>query len=175
MRAPVDVEKLQRFMVALGRRCRGPGRVYLVGGATALLYGWRTSTADVDLELDPEPEGAFEAIGELKNELDINVELAAPSHFIPEVPGWRDRSRFIATRGEVSFLHYDLVAQALAKLERGADRDLDDVRAMVGEELVAPTELRDALKAIEGELLRYPRIDPETFVADVERFLESLR
>lgn len=175
MRAPVDAEKLQRFMEALGKRCRGPGRVYLVGGATALLHGWRPMTADVDLELDPEPDGAFEAIAKLKNELDINVELAAPSHFIPEVPGWQERSVFIDLYGEVGFLHYDLVSQALAKLERGSDRDLADVRAMIAAGLVTPESVRDGFAAIESRLVRFPRIDPESYGEDVRRFLESVQ
>jgi hypothetical protein len=43
-----------------------------------VLVGWRGTTIDVDLKMSPEPEGAFEAIAALKDELDINVELAAP-------------------------------------------------------------------------------------------------
>lgn len=66
----------------LGRRARGSGRVYLTGGATALLHGWHTSTVGIDLKLDPEPAGAFEAIAELKDELDVNVELAAPDQLL---------------------------------------------------------------------------------------------
>jgi len=118
MRGTVDRAKLERFLAELGRRARGPGRVYLTGGATALLHGWRTSTVDVDVKLDPEPAGAFEAIAELKEELDLNVELAAPDQFVPPVPGWRERSVFIARHGSVDFFHFDPLSQALAKLAR---------------------------------------------------------
>jgi hypothetical protein len=48
--------------------------------------GWRDSTIDVDLSFDPEPDGVFDAIPALKRELSINVELASPLDFIPEVP-----------------------------------------------------------------------------------------
>jgi hypothetical protein len=85
VRAPVDAERLERFMRELGRRARGPGKVYLTGGATAVLLGWRASTVDVDIKMDPEPAGAFEAIAKLKNEFDINVELASPDHFLPSM------------------------------------------------------------------------------------------
>jgi hypothetical protein len=34
---------------------REHGRIYLTGGATALLYGWRSTTIDVDLKANPEP------------------------------------------------------------------------------------------------------------------------
>lgn len=67
MRGTVDRATLERFLSELGRRARGPGRVYLTGGGTALLYGWRRSTVDIDLKLDPEPTGAFDAIAELKD------------------------------------------------------------------------------------------------------------
>ena len=43
----------------------------------------------------------------LKDELDINVELASPDHFIPAVPGWRDRSLLIGQEGRIRFFHYD--------------------------------------------------------------------
>ena len=76
-------------MEAFGREATGPGRVYLTGGSTAVLEGWREATVDVDLKLDPEPAGAFEAIAHLKDTLDINVELAAPDQFVPPLPGWQ--------------------------------------------------------------------------------------
>jgi hypothetical protein len=101
MRSETDKRKLQDFMVALGRRVHGPGRIYLTGGATALLHGWRRTTIDIDLKPDPEPPGLFEALAVLKDELDINVELAAPDQFIPALPGWRERSRLIGQVHEV--------------------------------------------------------------------------
>jgi hypothetical protein len=39
------------------------------GGATAVLFGWRNTTVDVDLKLEPEPAGVLEA---------LLVEIAAP-------------------------------------------------------------------------------------------------
>ena len=66
MRAETDKAKVEAFMTALGRRVEGPGRIYFAGGATALLYGWRTSTIDIDLKADPEPPKFFEAIAILK-------------------------------------------------------------------------------------------------------------
>src|ERR1051326_1384897 len=119
MRTPLTVEKLNRFMDELGRRSKSPGTIYLTGGSTALLLGVREQTLDVDLKLDPEPQGAFEAIAMLKRELQINVELAAPDQFIPELPDWRDRSSLIKTVGLVQFRHYDYYSQALSKIERG--------------------------------------------------------
>ena len=163
MRAETDREKIERFMTALGASVRGGGRIYLTGGGTAVLYGWRETTIDLDIKAEPEPAHFFEAIAELKEAIDLNVELAAPDDFIPELPGWRDRSIFIARRSALDFYHYDLYSQALAKIERGHARDLDDVRAMLTMRLIERAKLKDLFRAIEPKLARYPAIDPKTF------------
>lgn len=59
MRDLATADSVRQFVQALGRACTGPGCVNLVGGATAVLLGWRNTTVDIDLKLDPEPEGAF--------------------------------------------------------------------------------------------------------------------
>src|ERR1017187_1001217 len=131
MRAETGLAKLKSFMVALGKHVRGKGRIYLTGGATAVLHGWRPMTIDIDIKPEPEPAGLFEAIALLKDELDINVELASPDQFIPAIPGWPERSLFIALHGLIEFYHYDPYGQALAKLQRGHERDLQDVQSLL--------------------------------------------
>lgn len=163
MRGETDKIKLQQFLAALGQRVRGPGSVFLAGGGTALLIGWREMTIDIDLKAMPEPPGFFEAIAELKDELDVNVELASPDDFIPELPGWRERSLFIARHGEVDFFHYDPVSQALGKIERGHARDLLDVTAMLERKMVTPEQLWESYLAIEPVLIRFPAIHPPSF------------
>jgi hypothetical protein len=64
-------------------------------------------TIDIDLKPDPEPPGFFEALPHLKEELDINIELACPDQFIPALPGWRERSLFVRREGPLEFFHYD--------------------------------------------------------------------
>lgn len=73
MRANIDTQKLERLMQVLGREAQGSGCIYFTGGASALLIGWRKSTVDVDLRLDPEPPGIFQAIAKLKQELNITI------------------------------------------------------------------------------------------------------
>jgi hypothetical protein len=170
MRSETDKAKLEAFMVALGNRVRGPGQVYLAGGATALAYGWRVTTIDIDLKPDPEPPGLFEALASLKDELDINVELAAPDHFIPAIPGWRERSLFIARYGHVDFFHYDPYGQALAKLQRRHDRDLVDVHAFRQVGMIQKERLLEMFNVIKSNLIRYPAIDPVRFESAVIAF-----
>jgi hypothetical protein len=174
-RAHVDRAKLERFMVELGRRVRGPGRVYLTGGATALWVGWRETTVDVDLKLDPEPPGAFEAIAALKEDLDLNVELASPDQFLPAVPGWRERSVHVGRYGPVDFFHFDYVSQALAKLARAHDRDTADVEAMLRRGLVSVAALLEAFERIAPELVRFPGVDARALEQRVTAFAERFR
>jgi hypothetical protein len=142
--------------------------VYLTGGATALLEGWRTSTVDVDLALVPDQDELLRAIPRLKDDLQINVELAAPSDFIPALPGWEERSRFVVQEGLLAVYEYDFYAQALSKIERGHTRDREDVRAMLSRGLVTRDRLESLFSAIEPTLYRYPAIDAATFRRAVE-------
>src|SRR5207237_6372455 len=103
MRRKVTEETLRKFMRELAAAARSPGKVYFTGGATALLLGFREQTIDIDLKLDPEPEGAFDAIASLKNRLDLNVELASPDDFIPAPADWREKSRHIVLIGPLEF------------------------------------------------------------------------
>ncbi len=168
MRELADEARIRRFLAALGAAADRDGRAYLTGGATAVLVGWRDSTIDVDVCLVPETDALLRAIQRLKDELAVNVELASPSDFIPVLPGWEDRSVFVAREGRLSFYHFDLVAQALAKLERGHAHDLVDVRAMLERGLVDVDAARSYFGAIEGDLYRFPAIDPSAFRSRVE-------
>jgi hypothetical protein len=170
MRPPIDISRLEKFMAAMGRKTKGPGTIYLTGGATALLHGWRAMTVDVDIKADPEPAGYFESIAGIKDELSLNVELASPPDFIPELPGWRQRCLFIARHGELDFYHYDPYSQALSKLERGHSRDLADVEAMLHGGLIQKTLLLDLFRQIEPDLIRYPALDPASFRKTVRAF-----
>jgi hypothetical protein len=158
-------------MRALGAAADAETTAYLTGGTTAVLYGWRDTTIDVDLVFVPESEGLLRAIPRLKEELRVNVELASPADFIPLPAGWEDRSPFVATEGRVTFRHFDPYSQALAKLERAHPRDLADVHAMVAAGLVDPGRALERYAEIELQLYRFPAIDPPSFRRRVEREL----
>jgi hypothetical protein len=170
VRLDADKAKLEAFMEALGKRVGGPGTVYLTGGATALLFGWREKTIDIDIKAEPEPPGFFEAIAELKDTLDTNVELASPDLFIPEVAGWRERSAFIRRVGEVDFRHFNFFSQVLAKLERGHERDMNDVLEFKKQRLVDSKKLLELFTQIRPQLRKFPAIDELSFAKTVEVF-----
>ncbi len=169
-RSPSNRRKVCEFLRFVGANTRG-GRVFLNGGASAVIVGWRDLTVDVDLKLDPEPAGIFESIAEAKETLDMNVELAAPDDFVPALPGWQSRSRFIARHGTTDFLHYDFYAQALAKIARDFGPDRLDVLAMYRLQLIELREMLSLFQGIEPDLKRYPAIDPQRYRRKVESAL----
>ncbi len=128
---------------------------------------------DVDIKADPEPPGFFESIASIKDELSLNVELASPSDFIPELPEWRERSLFVSRHSLLDFYHYDPYSQALSKLERGHSRDLADVEAMLRDELIRKDLLLELFLKIEPMLIRYPSLDPKSFRSIVESFCKG--
>lgn len=168
MRELADAERIRRFMQALGRVADDDGAAYFTGGATAVLVGWRKTTIDIDLKLVPESDRLLRTLPRLKDELSINVELAAPADFIPVPEGWEDRSVFVERVRRLSFFHFDPYAQALAKLERAHAQDLEDVEALLERQLVEPGRACAYFDEIERELYRYPAVDPRAFRRRVE-------
>ena len=47
MRSEADKTKILNFITALGNRVKGAGKIFLTGGATALLFGWRDMTVGI--------------------------------------------------------------------------------------------------------------------------------
>ena len=150
-------------MRELGSEADRSARLYFTGGATAVLLGWRPSTIAVDVKMEPELDRLFRAFPKIKEKLEINIELAAPDQFIPALPGWEERSTFIAQEGALSFYHYDFYAQALSKIQRWHAQDRIDVREMIDRGLINRNELRERFEQIESQLYRYPAIDPAAF------------
>jgi hypothetical protein len=173
MRDKVNAEALEQFMKALGRAGKINARIYFVGGATAVLLGWRETTIDIDLKLVPEVNEILKALPQLKERLHLNVELASPDDFIPALPGWEERSEYITRQGTIDFFHYDFYAQALAKIERGHNTDILDVQQMIERGLVERSRLMEFFSQIEDRLYKYPAIDAKSFRSAVERFVKS--
>ncbi|MGH2835228.1 MAG: DUF6036 family nucleotidyltransferase [Solirubrobacteraceae bacterium] len=171
MRADADKARIDRLLTELGKHGRGGDRIYVAGGTSAVEVGWREFTQDVDIRIESATdEPLLRAIASLKERLDVNVELASPLDFLPAPPNWADRSPFIARFGAVDVYHVDFALQALAKLERGLDRDLRDLAAMLDLKLTSREAIRDTFESIEPELYRFPAIDAEELRSLVQAF-----
>ena len=159
-------------MEELARCAQSKGKVYFTGGATALLLGMREQTIDLDIKFAPEPRGVFEAIGGLKNQLDLNVELAAPDDFIPVTDDWQEKSIFIKAVGPLEFYHFDLRAQALSKIERGHHQDLNDAKSFLAQGKITKEQYWAYFLEVKPKLIRYPAIDAIVLERKVKEFLE---
>ena len=169
MREAVTESRVRAFMRAIAAEAHEPGRIYIAGGASAVLRGWRDSTLDVDITIVPENDRILRAIPDVKERLQVNVELASPADFVPALNGWEERSIFIAREGSVSFHHFDFYTQALSKIERAHRKDLLDVDSMIRDGLVDPRRLLALFEEAAGSLFRYPAVDPKSLRAAVER------
>jgi uncharacterized nucleotidyltransferase DUF6036 len=171
VRSPVDSDRIRALARELARVTRRETTIYLTGGATAVIEGWRASTVDVDLRLEPDSDDLLRRISTVKDELGVNVELASPPDFIPELPGWRERSPFVFQEGSIVVPHFDPYSQALSKIERGFTQDLEDVASMVSSGLIDPERAQQLFAEIEPDIFRYPAIDAAAFRAKVVRAL----
>jgi hypothetical protein len=159
MRADLTRERLRALMEEIARTApRGrPFRVYLVGGGTAVMAGWRASSVDADVCADD--DAVFRDIQGIKERLDVNVELARPEHFVPPLPGSNDRHVFLETIEDVSFYHYDPYAQVLSKVVRGFARDVADARCFLESGMVEAGTLRALVERIpDAAYARYPSL-----------------
>lgn len=172
MSHPVDEQRIRALARELAGVAREPVRMYLSGGSTAVLEGWRDSTVDVDLRFEPESDELLRALPALKDRLEIDIKLVAPPDFIPELPGWRVRSPLVFREGNVEVRQFDLYSQALSKIERGSEQDVADVRTMIARGLLEPSLLIELFDAIEPELYRYPALDPPAFRRKLDAALE---
>lgn len=169
MRKPVTPERLEKFLAALGARVRHPARVILTGGASMLRRGLRGETVDVDLVYEVDPRFDTEialAIRDLKNDLDINVELAEPGQFIPVPRGRRARFDDGGRYGDIDVYLDDPYTIALSKLDRGSESDLRDVRLLVSAKLVDLAELEAKAREIASpETPGFLRVDLDRLLA----------
>jgi hypothetical protein len=173
LRDAADADRIRRLARELGRIVSPGTRMYLTGGATAVLEGWRDSTVDIDVRFEPDSDAALNRVSELKEELALNVELASPLDFLPPLPGWEERSRFRFREGNLEVFDFDPYSQALSKLQRGFELDREDVDSMVRSGQVEPPRLRELFEAIEPELFRFPAVDPASLRGAVESLAQG--
>ncbi len=174
MREELTRERLILLMKELARTAprRGPFRVYIIGGGTAVYLGWRRSSIDVDLFCDQ--PAVFRDIQAIKERLNMNVEFARPEDFVPPLKGSDDRHIFIDKVGAVAFYHYDPYAQLLSKVVRGFQRDMDDAHEFVRSGMVDAGRFRDLVASIpDTAYARYPTLSRDGVEDAVEAFLKT--
>lgn len=165
-REPVNRERIERFLEEMGKRYRGGGRLYLVGGTQMVYAGFRGQTEDVDytVQLEGDHQEFIAAVRSLIRDLNISVEPAGPGDFIPLPSGWEARSRFIGRYGRLDAYTFDPISTALSKIERGSGRDIDDVLTLLRRGVIDLSELQAAFQQI------LPRLETESLRVDEADF-----
>jgi len=180
MRPDVARTDIEQFLHDLGRMVRHPGRIYLAGG-TALVHclvrGANARTADIDLKLDVTDLNEVEnAVRQLKVRLAVNVEIASPADFIPLPTTWEAHSRYVGRYGPLDVFYFDFTTLALAKIERGQARDLQDIALLKQQGLIERAELEGAFQEILPQIGhgRFFNIDPTLFAQKFAAAVQSL-
>ncbi len=168
--------EITAFLRELGRRFKGSGSLFLVGGSMLVYQGYRPRTVDIDyrVELVTGDDGEFiQALRATQRLINLNVEAASPADFIPLPQGWRERSTFLTQEGGLTIYAFDPLSTALAKIERGQQRDIDDVLALCRTKALSVDEIiagfEDIAPRIEREAL--PRVHEDDFRRKVEVFV----
>lgn len=144
--------------------------MYVVGGGTAVLEGWRKSTIDADLY--SEDDALFRDIQGIKERLGLNIEFARPEDFVPPLAGTAERHVFVEKVGRVSLFHYDPYAQLLSKVVRGFHRDMEDARSFLASGMVEAKRFRSLVKSIpDAAYARCPTLSREAVNEAIDTFL----
>jgi hypothetical protein len=171
MRAELTPQRLRALMEAIAQSApRRAFRVFFVGGATAVIAGWRAMSVDADLFA--EDDAVFRDIQGIKERLDVNGEFARPEQFVPPLRGSEGRHVFVEAVGRVSYYHYDPYSQVFAKLVRGLERDVEDARDFLKSGMVEPGRLRSLVEAIpDSAYAKYPSLSRAAATFAVDAFL----
>jgi hypothetical protein len=170
MRPNVDKARIEDFLKNLGRIFRKPGRLYLVGGAALVHLGVRTgSTMDIDIEISGENEGEMiEAIRQLIQQMNINIEFASPHDFMPLPKHWLTQSQYVGRYGAIDVFYFDFYSIALSKMQRGSTLDINDVKLLLQQRIITLEGLDTAYQEVFAQLGKSSyrkKLDPQQFAA----------
>ena len=116
------------FLERLGNSYPRQASLYLLGGSALILLGSTRETLDIDYVGDDDHKDEFQlAIEETARELGLDTEAVPIDRFIPLPEGSERRSIHIGQFGKVNVHVFDPYSIALSKLDRGSDRDLEDL------------------------------------------------
>ncbi len=181
MRHSATRADIEKFLKALGKAFRKPGRLYIAGGAALVHMGLRSgSTLDIDVVIEATDEDEMvTAIRRLVEQMQLNIEFSSPGDFIPLPSQWMAQARYIGRYGSIDAFYFDFYSLALSKISRGSDRDLIDVKLLVQQKIITLEGLDTAYNEVLPRMGKRPYInlDPQKFAeryANVRQQLQQL-
>jgi hypothetical protein len=167
MRNNATKADIEKFLNALGKVFRKPGRLYLAGGAALVHMGLRPgSTLDIDVVIETTAEDEMvKAIRQLVEQMQLNIEFSSPEDFIPLPSQWMAHAKYIGRYGSLDAFYFDFYSLALSKISRGSDRDLIDIKLLVQQKIITMEELDAAYQEVLPRMGKRPYINlnPQKF------------
>lgn len=151
---------------------KSPWDVYFSGGATAVMLGLRKTTIDVDIYFEPDEMQMYKAIQMLKEKLNMNIELASPFDFIPPLPYWKERSIFVTEVKKARFFHLDLYSKIIAKVQRGWEQDVEDVRGFL-KTGIDKLKMKQLFSHIKPGFIKFPSVNVNILEKKLNDFLNG--
>ncbi|GMV34985.1 MAG: hypothetical protein DCC59_15670 [Chloroflexi bacterium] len=143
----VSKQTVFEFLERLGSRYPRSETLSLLGGSAMLLLGSLRETMDIDYVGDDIHKNEFQIlIEEIANELGLDTEAVPIDRFIPLPEGNEQRKIQIGQFGKVTVYVIDPYSIALSKLDRGSDRDLEDIIFLIQRDQIAAEELERITK-----------------------------
>lgn len=169
----VTKEVLEEFFEFLGKIPKSHSTFYITGGTTSVYFGIRAGTIDIDLAGDLDE--IFSEIPRLKKKLNINIETAKPTDFVPPLEDEESRHILIGAFRKATFYHFDPYSQVFSKIVRAHGTDMVDAKAMIKRSMVDPTLLLEMVRRIPADrFARYTRLDRNAVEQAVEEFVNLL-
>jgi hypothetical protein len=143
----VSRQNVQEFLEQLGSRYPKNAMLSLLGGSAMLMLGSLRETMDIDYVGDDIHKNDFQIVmEEIAHELGLETEAVPIDRFIPLPEGNEQRKIYIGQFGKVTAYVLDPYSIALSKLDRGSDRDLDDLVFLIRNNHIHAEELERILK-----------------------------
>ena len=160
----VTKQQVEQFLQELGRAFRGRGRIYLLGGAALVHAGVRCRPTQ-DIGLVVTRGDLYQAARKVAQVMNITLEFTSLSLWIPLPSQWEMMSRYVGRYGKIDVFYLDFYAVALSKMNRGNDRDINDVKLLLQQGLLSLAELDTDYGEVVANMGkgRYPRMDPQQF------------
>jgi len=138
----VSKKSIQEFLERLGSRYPRNETLSLLGGSAMILLGGSRETMDIDYVGDDIHKNEFQIVIErIAKELGLDTEAVPIEHFIPLPEGHERRRIHIGQYGNVNVYVIDPYSIALSKVDRGSDRDLDDLVFLIQRNHITLKEL----------------------------------
>lgn len=158
---PVLLNYLRRLAQAYG----GAGTIDLIGETSQVYESWRRWTAKIELASDVASPSRFAtAQSNIAGKMGLQVIDEFPGDLIPLPAGYQQRSRTIATFGDLAIRHFDPYATAFRFIARGDEPDYHLVLAFVRHGWIDLHELDERLEAL------LPQFSMQTIQQDPAEF-----